>query len=322
MHSARILSAALLFAPLPVACSTGGLPPDSQGSSDAGPDISSDSSQPQDSGSKDSSSSQDSGSSTDTGSAADSGSSFDGDVASDTGSLLDSSSTDADSGQSTCSGDSQCPATGSECILAKCLLSKCVTVYASLGTKLAKQTDGNCKAEVCDGSGNATSVNDDTDLPAVSGTCWNPATCKNGTLTPNPKPSTTSCGANLFCDGSGNCRACVADVQCGTQLCNSGVCAPASDCKELHARRPDLPSGPYSLPTSAVGTNSDTYCDMSDAGGGWTLCLNAAYTARGSTSMFVLPLAKAKIRLRCRATATRPNTTAIPARRSLPRSHP
>ncbi|MCK6544532.1 hypothetical protein L6R52_01555 [Myxococcota bacterium] len=86
--------------------------------------------------------------------------------------------------------------------------------------------------------------------------------------------------------------ACTASAQCGLDapVCEGGTCVAPRDCRALHALRPELPSGTYTIdPDGAGGAPSfAAYCEMSIDGGGWTKALFFD-AARGLTSAAVTP---------------------------------
>jgi hypothetical protein len=60
---------------------------------------------------------------------------------------------------------------------------------------------------------------------------------------------------------------------CPGYLCTSGTCGHARNCGELHASRPDLPSGIYPIDPDGPGGDApfNILCEMALLGGGWTL---------------------------------------------------
>jgi hypothetical protein len=60
---------------------------------------------------------------------------------------------------------------------------------------------------------------------------------------------------------------------CPGYLCAAGACGHARSCRELHASRPDLPTGVYPIDPDGAGGLApfDAYCEMSLLNGGWTL---------------------------------------------------
>lgn len=61
------------------------------------------------------------------------------------------------------------------------------------------------------------------------------------------------------------------------ERCVDGTCRPFESCATLHAAKPSLTSGVYTLDPDGAGSIASfaTYCEMADDGGGWTLALKA-----------------------------------------------
>lgn len=81
----------------------------------------------------------------------------------------------------------------------------------------------------------------------------------------------TLCDDDICYDTTGD------NVRCGSctksceqnQVCIASKCVPPTSCKELLARAPGTPSGVTQL--TLGGTAVPAFCDMTTAGGGWTL---------------------------------------------------
>jgi len=153
-----------------------------------------------------------------------------------------------------CVEPTTCPGTDTECQKRTCDAGRCGVGNVAANTRLAAQTPGDCKANVCDGNGATTTANDDTDVPVDNRECTDDV-CSNGAPSNPPKSADTSCtqGGGKVCDGAGACVACNAAAQCGqdteckTFTCNAHVCGSTNagtdkvlstqipgDCKEAH----------------------------------------------------------------------------------------
>jgi hypothetical protein len=128
-----------------------------------------------------------------------------------------------------CLVDADC-GTSTACATPACVGGACVTTYVPSGQgNPGGQTAGDCQKIVCDGSGGAASIADDTDVPDDGNPCTQDA-CSQGVPSHALLPPGTACGTGLVCDGVGACVGCLADADCGastacaTHHCLSGAC--------------------------------------------------------------------------------------------------
>ena len=123
-----------------------------------------------------------------------------------------------------CDLSSDCPPTGSECVVAACSGHKCVTINAPEGTVLNQQ-QGTCQKTVCDSNGGVVSIEDDTNIPN-DGICM-VGSCKNGSPVQTPLPKGAFCYAvsGTLCDGLGKCVQCLAGPDCPSGVCINNHCA-------------------------------------------------------------------------------------------------
>jgi hypothetical protein len=119
----------------------------------------------------------------------------------------------------------------------------CGVTNATAGTVLPaqNQTAGDCKRVQCDGQGQSTTVNDDTDKP-VDGNACTKDLCSAGIASNPPEDSGTTCNQSngTRCNGSGSMPACVqclqpsdcpgTDTECHHRTCSAtGVCGISND---------------------------------------------------------------------------------------------
>jgi hypothetical protein len=127
-----------------------------------------------------------------------------------------------------CLSASDCPPSGSECEVSTCTANACGTTSQPYGLPLSLQTEGDCRTEICDGTGGVTSAPDDNDIPSGGSQCSS-ATCMNGTPAYFPNPAGSACDENggRVCDGSGSCVSCnvAADCPAGPDECSIAVCS-------------------------------------------------------------------------------------------------
>jgi hypothetical protein len=132
-----------------------------------------------------------------------------------------------------CTAPGDCPGTDSECQTRSCTNSICGFLYKPAGTAVTTQTPGDCKQNVCNGSGQISTIADATD-PQDDGNPCTTDSCSNGspahTNAAAGAPCTTSAGGTV-CDGGGVCVECLAptncpgqDDECQTRTCSAGKC--------------------------------------------------------------------------------------------------
>jgi hypothetical protein len=155
-----------------------------------------------------------------------------------------------------CVYDIDCPGDPA-CISKTCTAGHCNVAPIPDNMPSTVQIAGDCKKALCDGNGNVKQTVDDTDVPTVSGDCTL-ATCTNGVPYAGPAQAGTSCGANLYCDNSGNCVGCIGalecpgtDTECHARTCINETCGVA-----------DTASG-HKLATQTKGDCQVVECDGS-----------------------------------------------------------
>ncbi|HXI55039.1 MAG TPA: esterase-like activity of phytase family protein, partial [Polyangia bacterium] len=105
-----------------------------------------------------------------------------------------------------CLTASDCPGADTECARRVCAAGQCQMAAAPAGTPVVAQTSGDCRRNVCDGTGQTTVVADDSDLPVDNNQCT-ADTCSNGVPSNAALATGASCAQNggQVCDGNGAC---------------------------------------------------------------------------------------------------------------------
>jgi hypothetical protein len=157
-----------------------------------------------------------------------------------------------------CNAPSDCPGVDDECKTRTCVANVCGFTFTAAGTTLQSQTAGDCKKNVCDGSGNTVVQNDNADVPADDGNQCTSQSCNNGVPSFPVLPTNTPCSQNggSFCSAAGACVQCNIggqcpgqDTECKTRTCNSNTCGTSFQ-----------PNG-YVTPTQVAGDCKVRQCD-------------------------------------------------------------
>jgi len=137
-----------------------------------------------------------------------------------------------------CTAPTDCPGTDTDCQTRTCSTSGvCGFAYTASGTATSSQTAGDCKQNVCNGTGGVSVVADDTDLPTAPGPCFS-AVCTAGVASTPPKAAGAACSTGgTVCNGAGVCGVCLPGATracCGStsSACCGGcdTCLPITPC--------------------------------------------------------------------------------------------
>ncbi|APR82037.1 Tetratricopeptide TPR_2 repeat protein [Minicystis rosea] len=168
---------------------------------------------------------------------------------------------------SACEAPTDCPDPMNECVTRACQAGCCVIDNVSALTPIAAQTAGDCKKEVCNGSGATASVVDDTDAPAGQDACHQGG-CNGGEKTQTPMPAGTKCsfsGGKVCGDPAGAhaglCVECNDAADCATgQVCAAGTCSAlvllATNGTDAFGATYQ-PAGTWGAPVSLGGASTD-----------------------------------------------------------------
>ncbi|AKU93768.1 Putative secreted sialidase [Labilithrix luteola] len=136
-----------------------------------------------------------------------------------------------------CNQPSDCSGTDDDCSSRTCKAGVCGRAFTKNGTAVTAQTAGDCKKAVCDGAGNVTSVNDDSDIASDGNSCTNDV-CTNGVLSHPTVADGTSCENGKLCK-AGVCTGCTTandcpgtDTECRTRTCTDGVCGAVNGAQD------------------------------------------------------------------------------------------
>ncbi len=153
----------------------------------------------------------------DAGTAPDAGGDPDGGTAPDAG-------VDPDGG-TPCASPQECPGEDTDCQSRTCQAGVCGMDLTAQGTPTSSQTAGDCRVEVCDGSGGTEVATDEGDAPDP-GTACRTTTCDGDVPVSTFGPVGAACSdsGGQVCDGNGACVECLVGGDCP-----SGVCVQATN---------------------------------------------------------------------------------------------
>jgi len=123
-----------------------------------------------------------------------------------------------------CITATECTGSDTACQTRTCNGGVCGIDFKPDGTATMNQVSGDCQKNVCDGSGGAHDVADDTDVPAMTNQCATPM-CSGGVPMSTNAAHGTACSQSdgRTCDGSGTCMLSFDVVRVG-----DGTTAPSS----------------------------------------------------------------------------------------------
>jgi hypothetical protein len=167
-----------------------------------------------------------------------------------------------------CTGAADCPGMDTECQARTCSgTGVCGFTYQPSGTATSAQTAGDCKKNVCNGSGGISTIADDSDVPTAN-QCYT-GVCSSGVPSNPPAAAGTACGTGV-CNGAGLCGVCVPGAFracCGVK---SMACCDIE--QQLHLGPPCDPEEQTCLPAI---TGPLCCCDTEqdcNANGQWGAC--------------------------------------------------
>lgn len=132
------------------------------------------------------------------------------------------------SGPTPCADATECPK--GPCELATCTDGVCGTEGKPDGTAIEIQASGDCRNEVCDGTGNTRFEVDEADVPVNDLDDCEIGVCDGETPSIANAPAGSPCNDDGICSTFGECVQCIMNSMCESMICDiqEGQCSPAT----------------------------------------------------------------------------------------------
>ncbi|MDI3285471.1 VCBS repeat-containing protein [Polyangium sp. 15x6] len=129
-----------------------------------------------------------------------------------------------------CNTPADCAGMDDECKARTCEAGVCGVGFTPANTPVAMQASGDCSAIVCDGSGDTTTIADDTDLPPDDADPCKVPACSAGQPAVADAPDGTTCADGDACTQTDTCQAGMCQgadplVCAVNETCTAGACA-------------------------------------------------------------------------------------------------
>ncbi|MDC3962257.1 FG-GAP repeat domain-containing protein [Polyangium jinanense] len=128
-----------------------------------------------------------------------------------------------------CNTPADCAGMDDECKARTCEAGVCGVSFTPANTPVAMQASGDCSAIVCDGSGDTTTIADDTDLPPDDADPCKVPSCSAGQPAVADAPDGTTCADGDACTQTDTCQAGMCQgadplVCAVNETCTAGAC--------------------------------------------------------------------------------------------------
>jgi hypothetical protein len=129
-------------------------------------------------------------------------------------------------GDAGCVTTADCGPSANRCAYATCIAGVCGSAPAAAGLFVQRDTPADCFDLVCDATGQAVKVLDQSNVPNSSGPCVTNGCDAKGNVFSTNAPKGAACsgdGGAKLCDGAGQCVPCLGALDCAAgQTCSTG----------------------------------------------------------------------------------------------------